>query len=71
MDAARSKQIQESLQKASDAYRAAAEDEMSGTRGAHGSVHNVYQFMREGYALEGKARNLARRFGVDTCNCTC
>lgn len=70
MDADRQRQIREALDKASAAYQAAAQDEMDGARGGYGSVHNVYQLMRESYSIQGKSRNLARRFGVDTCNCS-
>ncbi len=69
MDTDRAKQIRDALDKASAAYQAAAEDEMNGARGGYGSVHNVFNLMRESYSIQGKSRNLARRFGVDSCNC--
>lgn len=63
--------IQEALNSASTEYVNAAEDEMRNGRGygGYGSVHNIYTLMKESYSLQGKARNLSRRFGVDPCNC--
>ena len=65
MKAERAQEIRRKLTAAADEFRAAAEDEMS----FHGSVYNVFQLMKENFALEGKARNLSRRWGIDDCNC--
>lgn len=61
----RAKRIMDALQVASGEYISAAEDEMK----ARGSVHNIYLIVREAYSLQGKARNLSRRWGIDPCNC--
>lgn len=66
MDASRAKAIQKALGEASTEYLGAAQDEMN--RG-YGSVHNVYDFVKESRALETKARNLYRRWAIDSCNC--
>lgn len=66
MDTARFKQIQKGLQDASAGYMAAAQDEM---HASFGSAHNVYAFIKESYSIEGKARNLSRRWGINPCNC--
>lgn len=69
MDPSRIKLIQEALNNASEQYRAAANEEMGRGSYAGGSIYNVYNFVKESMALDTKARNITRRYGVDPCNC--
>lgn len=68
MSPARAKAVADALGAASSEYQKAAQDEMD--KGAYnGSIHNIYSMVKESYALEGKIRNLSRRWGIDACNC--
>lgn len=51
------KKIVDKLSEAANAYREAAQEEMNSGYG--GSVYNVYHFMKECIALDGKARRHA------------